>query len=436
MIINPQVPLHRLVLSLSEALDHVHPKVVDHQQRVAYIASTMAHCMNVAAPDLVRLLCAASLHDIGLIGVENRLAALHPGQLESVDWHGEVGYVLLREVPLLAPGADLVRYHHVAWADGRGAEVNGLPVPPAAHILALADAVERAVDRRVPILEQYKAILERLAEQGSAQFHPDCLAALLEVARAEAFWLDAVSDRIYGVLLKQTNWPRVPIDEVTLGPMAEIFGRLVDAATPWTAVHTAGVTATAVALAQRLNFSGREQHLMRAAGFLHDLGKLAVPVQILDKAGPLDAKELAVVRGHTYHTFRILDTIGGMPQVAEWAAFHHERIDGQGYPFHHAGEVLTLGSRIVAVADVFTAVAEDRPYRQGMTQSGATDLLRHLAATGGLDGDVVAALYRDYDAIDALRREAQAAYAVKQRELVDLMRGGAAQTHALAASRN
>ena len=129
------------------------------------------------------------------------------------------------------------------------------------------------------------------------------------------------------------DWPTLTIDEVTLGPIAEVFARIVDSASPWTAVHSAGVAATAVALAERLNFSPRELHLMRAAGYLHDLGKLSTPTQILDKPGKLTENEYAAVRAHTYHTYRILDTIGGMPQICEWAAFHHERLDGNGYPF-------------------------------------------------------------------------------------------------------
>ena len=110
---------------------------------------------------------------------------------------------------------------------------------------------------------------------------------------------------------------------------------------------------------------------MRAAGYLHDLGKIAVPSRILDKPAPPSQHEWAVLREHTYHTFRVLDTIGGMPQISEWAAFHHERLDGTGYPFGHEGKDLTLGARIMAVADIFTAVTEDRPYRAALCEEDA-----------------------------------------------------------------
>jgi HD-GYP domain-containing protein (c-di-GMP phosphodiesterase class II) len=124
------------------------------------------------------------------------------------------------------------------------------------------------------------------------------------------------------------------------------------------------------------------------------------------------------MKTHTYHTFRILDTIGGMPQICEWAAFHHERLDGNGYPFHHEAHDLTLGSRILAVADVFTAVTEDRPYRKGMPSRRALEILEKLADNGALDRTVVAMLRDDFDAIDLVRRNEQAQYAVAQKRLL------------------
>lgn len=294
-------------------------------------------------------------------------------------------------------------------------------MPVASQILVLADAVELAIDRDAPILQQAGSILERIASLSGEQFHPDCVEAFREVARPEAFWLNAASGRIYAVLLRQVDWPALTIDEVALGPIAEVFARIVDAASPWTAVHSAGVTATAVALAERLRLSPRELHLMRAAGYLHDLGKLSVPTRILDKPGKLTAEEFNVVKAHTYFTFRILDTIGGMPQIAEWAAFHHERLDGNGYPFRHTNEDLTLGSRIMAVADVFAALTEDRPYRNGFPSHKALAILKDLAGQGALDADVVKALEDDHEDVDAARRTEQAEYAVKQGHLRDAM---------------
>jgi putative nucleotidyltransferase with HDIG domain len=419
MIINPQVPLNRLILSLSQALDYVHPSVMDHQQRVAYIAIRLAQLLGLDKEHTLDLLLAAALHDIGLVGVENRIRGLHTYNWEEIPGHAEAGYVLLTQNPLLARCADIVRYHHTPWENGRGAENNGCVIPYASHILVFADSLERMIDRNSNVLDQTESITAQLVSMEGKKFHPDCVNAFREIADVEAFWLDCVSVRIYSILLEQFEWPTLTIDGDSLEPIARMFGAVVDATSQWTATHSAGVAAVAVALAERYKFSPRELSLVRAAGYLHDLGKLTVPTEILDKSEGLTPVERNVLKGHTYHTFRILNTIGGMPQISEWAAFHHERLDGSGYPFHHAARDLTLGSRIMAVADVFGAITEDRPYHKAMERDKVMSILNKLAGSNGLDGDIVHTLEKDYNTIYQICMDERLKYSQSQKRFLE-----------------
>lgn len=423
VIISPRIPLHRLIMSLSEALDCAYANLANHQLRVAYMAVPMAERLGLSEAEILDVFLAAAVHDIGLVSVENRAAAIWHHELEKVTWHGEAGYELLRSSELFAKPARAIRYHHLAWDDGRGSERDGQAVPRASHILAAADAAERQIDRERPILEQRDAILKNMSEGSGRLYQPECVAVLKDVAAAESFWLDLASERIYSMILQQITWPMLTIDLPEIESIAEIFARVVDVASRWTATHTAGVAATAVALAERLGFSPREVQMMRAAGFLHDLGKLSVPRSILDKPGKLTPAEWTVVKGHTYYTFRIVDTIGGLPQIAEWAGFHHERLDGTGYPFRHPGSELTLGSRIMAVADTFTALAENRPYRPGMNREESFNILNDMCNQGALDGDVVAALAGNFEVADGARRAEQQRYGERQRVLAGVIGG-------------
>jgi putative nucleotidyltransferase with HDIG domain len=418
MIINPQVSLHRLVLSLSEALDHVSPSVADHQMRVAYISMRMARLMGYHGERLRDIFHAAAMHDIGLVRPANRMQAVASNQLEGLEWHGEAGYELLKESTLFSKAAQIIRYHHADWSNFHNT------VPTASFIVSLADTVDRHIKRDIPILYQMKEIREFIVHGKGATFCSDCVDAFLEGSRIPAFWLDATSKRIYAILDREVDWPILVIDERTVEEIAQIFARIVDSLSPWTATHSAGVAATAVALAEILNFSPREQALMRAAGYLHDLGKITVPTDILDSPGKLSEEERAILQGHTYHTFRILDSIGGMPQISEWAAFHHERLDGKGYPFGHDAKELTLGSRIMAVADTFTAIIEDRPYRKGMNYEQALKVMTKMATGGGLDSQVYCVLRANFSHINAIRTEAQAAYSIKQKQLASVMARG------------
>jgi len=93
---------------------------------------------------------------------------------------------------------------------------------------------------------------------------------------------------------------------------------------------------------------------MEIAGYFHDLGKLRVPKEILEKPGKLSTEEFNIIKSHTYHTYRILSHIPNFETINWWASFHHERLNGSGYPFRINAFNFPLGSRIMAIADVFT----------------------------------------------------------------------------------
>ena len=135
------------------------------------------------------------------------------------------------------------------------------------------------------------------------------------------------------------------------------------------------------------------------AGYLHDLGKLAVSNEILEKPGKLSEDEFNVIRSHTYYTYHLLESIPAFKMINEWASYHHEKLDGTGYPFHIAGDKLSLGSRVMAVSDVFTAITEDRPYRKRMDDESAKQVLIGMVDSGALDGKVVEILLDNFDKI-------------------------------------
>ncbi len=148
--------------------------------------------------------------------------------------------------------------------------------------------------------------------------------------------------------------------------------------------------------------------MMKIAGFFHDIGKLIVPLKILHKTGRLSRQEWAIMRTHTYYTYQALSTAGSLARVKEWGAFHHEKLNGEGYPFHLREEELSAaGSRIMAVADVFTAVAEDRPYQEGMPPEKIKGILQEMADRRELDKDIAAVVNDNFAEFKETRDEAQ-----------------------------
>jgi len=412
VIRDPVVMLDNLVLSLSDSLDLVHHCAADHQQRVAYVALRMAQAMGYNLIDRADLLYAAALHDIGVLSVEEKIDSI---QVDSQNWqqHAELGADLLQRLEFFRAASDFVRLHHQPWSDEPGWNDAPGKVRISSNALHLADYVDRVVRKEIDILSQVKMVRDNVSLWSGTKFSPELVDCFLDLTGQESFWLDFASPRIYTVLTGMVVWPHVELRMDGLEQVGQIFSRIVDFRSPFTATHSIGVATTAEELARRMGFEERECRLIRIAGHLHDLGKVAVPNSILEKPTKLAPSEFDVIRGHTYHTFHILSTIGGFEEINMWASFHHERLNGAGYPFHHKGDVLPLGSRIMCVADVFTALAENRPYREGTGRSENMPILYRLVRDSSLDARIVDVLNEEYEKIDRIRVEAQGAYAAE-----------------------
>jgi HD-GYP domain-containing protein (c-di-GMP phosphodiesterase class II) len=300
--------------------------------------------------------------------------------------------------------------------------VDGVAVPIASHYLHLADRIDIAVLRHVHPLSQVNIVTRKIVAQSGLMFVPELVSLFERVAEKEYFWLDLVSPSIDRVLEKKMEGANVELDQEALVDLAKLFSHIIDFKSPFTSTHSAGVAVAAEALARLAGFSHYECQQMRIAGYLHDLGKLSIPTEILDKAASLSVDEYDKIRSHTYYTRRILESIPTMEIVTEWAASHHERLDGQGYPYHFAGQELSLGARIVAVADVFAALTENRPYRESLPQSEVLEILDRMASTGKLDPTLVALLRTHYDDIFARRISAQEEAAAEYHSIVELLK--------------
>jgi putative nucleotidyltransferase with HDIG domain len=171
---------------------------------------------------------------------------------------------------------------------------------------------------------------------------------------------------------------------------AESLARAVDMRDVYESGHSVRVGALAARIASRLDLHPDEVELMRLAGGLHDLGKLAVPDEILRKPGPLTEAERLVLERHPQVGYRMLESLGA-ERVADAVLHHHERWDGAGYPDGLHGDDIPLGSRIILVAETFDALTSDCPYREKLELEDALAELEACAGTQ-FDPDAVAAL--------------------------------------------
>ncbi len=399
--------LFDLVAVLSEAMDLVNPLVVDHHRLTAWFAAHIAEQMGLSEDELSRVIIAALLHDVGAFSLKERLDTLH-FEFENPHHHARLGHRLLHDFGPLKEEAGIILGHHAWWKPEKDDDPGGDQVPGASHIIHLADRIailiSGAEDGRVGAEDVLKAVEVR----DGTVFMPDAVEAFRGLASLDGFWQDASGTESIDLLKHKVAGNALVLDTDDLERLARMFAKIIDYRSHFTATHSAGVAGVAEALAGLLGFSDDHRQIIRVAGYLHDLGKLTIPTELIEKPGQLDDLEYLHVQDHAVQTRRFLERIPELGYGIEWAAQHHERLDGSGYPEHSTEQEIAFGSRVVAVADIFTAVTEDRPYREGMDRDDALQVLTQLTDGGYLDPEVFGAAVANFEELNAVRLDVQA----------------------------
>ena len=393
------VDLRQAVYALSDALDLVGVNDFHHGKRVALMAVEMARAMGMGEAQQGEMLDTGLLHDCGVSST-----TVHQQLVHQMDWagargHCEAGHALLQGFPHLAHLAPAVLYHHTHWRGFPRLEV-GPDIPRKANLVFLADRGDALVAPHYgPTLLQHKeSIRDGIVAHNGSLFGPDLVEVFMELSRADAFWLILEPRHVQNFLGEMLHHgvPR-RLGFPDLRQMAMLFSYVVDAKSPFTAAHSLGVARLARFLGVLDGQDEETLNKIEIAGLMHDLGKLQVPDEILDKPGPLTWEERMVMNRHSFETYQILRRIPGLEDVAAWAAYHHETLDGAGYPYRLPAGGLPRPARLLAVADVFQAMAQNRPYRGSLPPERILDSLRQRARDGKLDAAAVALVENHLD---------------------------------------
>ena len=282
------------------------------------------------------------------------------------------------------------------YAEGRkGEEISLL-----ARIMNVSQTLEVFAARLSP-----RAAIRAVTERRGRWFDPQIVRAAQSLEQDEDLWHRFGAQNAREHVLALEPGVAVPATPQRIDDICEAFAQVIDAKSPYTFHHSAGVADASVAIAEELHLDPNTLVLVRRAALLHDVGKLGVSNAILEKPGKLTAEEWLVMRKHPVYTHIILQEISGFEHLAYVAAAHHERLDGKGYPDGLTAEQLTLPARIIAVADVFQALTEKRPYRESLPLDVVFGMMDQDANTR-LDADCLAALKRRHLVADQTQRHA------------------------------
>lgn len=395
------VSIFNIAYSVGRIADLVDSQLTGHHRRVAYIAGRIAEELGLTTQERDEMVLAGLVHDVGALSTQDRVDIFDFKGING-GIHAEKGYKLLSILESFKDVAVHVRYHHIRWDEyPKQEEMLG------GNILYLADRVDVLAQQQRNILLKSEEIRTQIIEERGKMFNPKVVEAFMRISKNEAFWLDSMSAMILAPRCEY--YKNIAFTEDVMIQMGLFFSQIIDFRCRFTATHSSGIAAVASELAKLRAYSQYECTLMRFAGFVHDIGKLAVPIEIIEKPDKLTDEEYSIMKIHPYYTYQILSHIEGIGKVKEWAAYHHENIKGTGYPFGIQDSGLDEGCKIMKVADIFTALTEERPYREPMKSEKVLEIFKRVEQDEEDEefSCLVEVLKQNYDNLVAIREAAQ-----------------------------
>jgi HD-GYP domain-containing protein (c-di-GMP phosphodiesterase class II) len=385
-----QLNLREVTYALSEALDFVGIDDTLHGKRVAFMASEVAKKLGWRQSKQDRAMMIGMLHDCGVSSTD-----VHKHLVTELDWndshlHCERGAKLLQSVPLYHEFSDAILYHHTHWDHFSPAIDEETKIM--ANLIYLVDRVDALrVQKGSSSRQEKEAIRDTIQKYGGTFFAPHLCNAFLDISSRDSFWYYLEADSLHYYFLhwlEQGSIENIPFDY--LKSIANMFASVVDNKSHFTAAHTYGVAVLARYIAEICALSEAQQEIVELAALFHDLGKLRVPDEILNKPSTLDEAETHIMHRHGFDSQMILKQIKGFSQIALIASMHHETLDAQGYPYGLSAENIPIEARILTIADIFQALVQNRPYRESLPLQEVYAILQQLARESKIDGDILA----------------------------------------------
>ena len=381
--------VNQLLNSLSFTLDYVEDdlisNVTNHGRRVAYIAARIGKKLKFSDHDLFDLISYSLLHDNG---VTKSLNQAHGSKdyikAELSHMHCVEGEKNIKFFPFFVRIPNVILYHHEHF-DGSGFfQLTGKEIPLFSRIISLADSIAIAFSERKTANDIIDSI-----KKSRQLFDPELSEIFYELSRNIEFWLNMKDDFVYASLSSIEPYVNREFNYQDMRTVSQMFSNIIDAKSPFTGSHSRGISEKTGILCEYYEFDQDAYWKMRIAADLHDLGKLMVPNEILDKPGALTGKEIAIIQSHPFYTRKALKIITGFEEIANWAGNHHEKLNGSGYPYGLDQSQLDYNSRLLGCIDIYQAITEDRPYRIAMSHNKAIGIMRNMAQHDLIEESIV-----------------------------------------------
>ena len=370
-------------------LSLINDKLITHSVRVAFILMKMLQYEGkYEGLELRKILFAAIFHDIGAYKTEE-IRDLMDFEIRSTLSHSVYGYLFIKHLSYMQDYAEAVLYHHVNYEDRFYCNSAFLNHALKIHLADRADILSLTV-------KDNDLLIKQIASHAGDIFNPLDVELFIK-ANEKYNILDEIKSGAYEDEIR-SYYQSLNLQTEDIMKLIKMLVFTIDFRSKQTVTHTIQMSEFSKLMAELMNLSSSKIETIKCASMLHDIGKIKTPTAILEKAGRLTSQERSVMELHVVHTREIIkNTV--LPEVLEIAARHHEKLDGSGYPQGLNAADLTLPQRILAVADIASALVSKRSYKEKMSKSSVVKILNDMVQENKIDADVVKVMLDNYDYI-------------------------------------
>ncbi|MDO4537929.1 MAG: HD domain-containing protein [Coriobacteriales bacterium] len=388
----------KFVSAISRSTDFVEAEVLNippyHEKRVAVMSNAMGKVLGMDDETVYALTMAAALHDCAISEylqdelIDAGYAGYADSEIDMAD-HCIAGESMLLHFPFYHKVEGALLHHHDR-ADGSGAlGVTAAETPIYGQVVHITDRIDARFGLDTMSPDKYREIREVLLdEERDRGYSAQMCDAFLEAVDYDL--LQAITGDGCVKLLEELVPPTyLEVPMPIMKDISTFFAHITDYKSHFTWQHSLGIAEKAERMG---SFYGYDRELcdkLFIAGALHDIGKLLISNDILEKPGRLTDEEYRIIKNHAQGTWELLHEIEGLEDICRWASNHHEKLDGSGYPRGLTADQLDKHDRLLACLDIYQALVEERPYKRGMTHDEAVAILNKMGNGGQLDKSII-----------------------------------------------
>ncbi len=394
-----KINLNEILYAVSLGLDAAEYEYLGctpgHSKRMAAISILTGKAIGLSDNELIDIAAYSILHD-------NALTEFNQEEIEYMKYNGgrkysdndflirhcTIGEINTKLLPFRTNNRDVILLHHEN-ADGSGPFHRiSQRTPIKAQIIHMADMIDTHFNLIDPSVENYNAILNYIRVNTGTLFSQEVSDAFCNSFKKKQMKIFQF-DNIDGFLRSSIKHHEDEYTPQEVHNLATLIARIIDFKSHYTCKHSLGVAKKAEAMAIHYNYPQEKIIRYYLAGALHDVGKLMIHNSILKKPGRLTDEEYMVMKNHAYYTYEILKNLKGMQDITTWASHHHEKLNGQGYPFGISGKDLTQEERLMTCVDIYQALTEERPYKKGFPHNQTMQMMYEMAKKGEIDAEIL-----------------------------------------------